>query len=169
MHPILEKLPGGDRRSIGRANEIAAAVLADPPKFHIVFEVLPNGDPIIRMRAGDVLEKVTKSRPEFLKPYKRKLLAIASETRQIEVRWHAALMIPRLALSPAQRAAAVDILFKYLQDRSSIVRACTIDALAQLACGDQRLRARMLLLLHELIRNWHSGYTGTRKRAFCST
>jgi len=151
MHPILRELSGGDRRSIGRANEIAAAVLATPAKFHLVFEGLTNDDPIIRMRAADVLEKVTKSRPEFLKPYKRKLLAIASETNQIEVRWHAALMIPRLALSAAQRAAAVDMLLDYLQDRSSIVRTCAMDALAQLAHGNPHLRARVSPLLHELL------------------
>jgi HEAT repeat protein len=151
MHPILQRLCGDDRRSIGLANEVAAAVLADPAKFRIVFEGLSNDDPLIRMRAADVLEKVTKSRPEFLKPYKRKLLAIASETEQIEVRWHAALMIPRLALSAAQRAAALDILFDYLQDHSSIVRTCAMDALAQLASGNSHLRVRVLSLLHELV------------------
>ena len=41
-------------------------------------------------------------------------------TEQQEVRWHAALMIPRSRNSPQkQRAVAVDILFDYLRDRSS--------------------------------------------------
>ena len=39
MHPILNMLEGGDRRSIGRSNEVAALVLEKPE----LFEVLISG------------------------------------------------------------------------------------------------------------------------------
>ena len=38
MNPIVKKLQGADRRSIGRSNEVADEVLADPSLFGAVFE-----------------------------------------------------------------------------------------------------------------------------------
>ncbi len=38
MHPLLQKLDGGDRRSIGRSEEVVADVLADPALFDVVFQ-----------------------------------------------------------------------------------------------------------------------------------
>ena len=56
---ILEKLKGGDRRSIGRANEVVADVLRDPTLFDALFNGMLNDDPIVRMRSADAVEKIT--------------------------------------------------------------------------------------------------------------
>ena len=53
MHPILKKLSGGDRRSIGRSNEVVAEVLTRPALLRHVFEGLAGDDPVLRMRAAD--------------------------------------------------------------------------------------------------------------------
>ena len=74
MELILEKLRGGDSRSIGRANEVVADVLKDPALFSIVFNVMLEPDPIIRMRAADAVEKITEQHPEWLDPYKQLLI-----------------------------------------------------------------------------------------------
>lgn len=150
MHSILKKLAGGDRRSIGRSNEVAAEVLSSPALFSRVFEGLSDEDSIVRMRAADAVEKITAQRPELLRPYKRKLLAIAGRTDQQELRWHAALMIPRLQLSRKERAVVVDIFFDYLRDRSSIVKTFAMQGLADLASKDSSLRTKILPLLEEL-------------------
>jgi HEAT repeat protein len=150
MHPILKKLSGGDRRSIGRSNEIVADVLAHPRQFRHLFGGLASDDPIVRMRAADAIEKISAQRPELLEPFKMKLLAIAGSSDQQEVRWHAALMIPRLELTAKQRAVAVDILFDYLRDRSSIVKTFAMQGLAALASTDAAFRAKILPLLQEL-------------------
>jgi hypothetical protein len=102
------------------------------------------------MRAADAVEKITAQRPELLKPHKRKLLEIAGGTDQQEVRWHAALMIPRLELNARERLVAVDILFDYLRDRSSIVKTFAMQGLADLAVKDPLLRRKLLPLLQEL-------------------
>ncbi|MGA8224151.1 MAG: hypothetical protein WB780_21070 [Candidatus Acidiferrales bacterium] len=146
----MKKLVGGDRRSIGRSNEFVAEVLRHPSRLGPLFEGLVNDDPLVRMRAADAIEKVSVQRPELLQPFKRQLLAIAGRSEQQEVRWHAALMIPRLALTARERALAVDILFDYLRDRSSIVKTFAMQALASLADTDSSLRARVLPLLEEL-------------------
>lgn len=150
MHPILTKLSGGDRRSIGRSNEIVAQILKQPALFRYLFEGMESGDEILRMRAADAAEKVTVRRPDLLQPHKRKLLAIAGSSRQQEIRWHAALMIPRLRLTAPERAVAADILFEYLRDRSSIVKTFAMDGLAKLADETPSLRTKIIPLLEEL-------------------
>lgn len=150
MHAILTKLSGGDRRSIGRSNETATRILKKPALLRYLFEGMEGDDAVVRMRAADAAEKVTARRPELLQPYKRRLLAIAGSTKQQEVRWHAALMIPRLRLAAMERATAVDILFDYLRDRSSIVKTFAMDGLAKLAGQDSQLRIKVVPLIQEL-------------------
>ncbi len=59
MHPLLKKLQGGDRRSIGQSAQVVAEVLAEPGLFGFVFEGMLDGDPLIRMRCADAVEKIT--------------------------------------------------------------------------------------------------------------
>jgi hypothetical protein len=150
MHSMFKKLSGGDRRSIGRSNEIVAEVLARPGNFRHVFAGLASDDPVVRMRAADAMEKISARRPELLQPFKKRLLEVAGSTGQQEVRWHAALMIPRLKLTVEERAVAVDIFFDYLRDRSSIVKTWAMQALADLACNDSSFQAKIFSLLEEL-------------------
>jgi hypothetical protein len=150
MLTILKKLCGGDRRSIGRSNGIVAKVLKRPSLFRYLFEGMASDDAIVRMRAADAAQKVTAQRPDLLQPYKVKLLAIAGSSDQQEVRWHAALMIPRLQLTPKERAVAVDIFFDYLRDRSSIVKTFAMQGLATVANADPRLQGKIVPLLREL-------------------
>jgi hypothetical protein len=150
MHPILKKLSGGDRRSIGRSNEIVNEVLAHPAQFRRLFQGMTSDDPIVRMRAADATEKIAAQQPGLLQPFKRKVLAVAGSSDQQEVRWHAAQMIPRLSLTTKERAVAVDILFDYLHDQSSIVKTFAMQGLAALASTDSPLRAKILPLLEEL-------------------
>ena len=51
MGGLLEKLQGGDRRSIGRVDEVVAEVLDEPALFDTLFYGMLSDDPLIRMRA----------------------------------------------------------------------------------------------------------------------
>lgn len=137
---ITAMLKGGDRSSIGKANEIAKLVLSAPKRFAELLECLWDVDPIIRMRAADAAEKVTVTRPELLKPHKQEFLGLLAEAEQIELRWHLALMVPRLALNAPERQRAAASLQRYLEDRSSIVKTFALQGLADLARRDPRLR-----------------------------
>ena len=114
---IAAMLGGGDRRSIGKANRIAKIVLAEPKRFGELLGCLWDEDPIVRMRAADAAEKVTVTRPELLNPHRPELLGLLAEAEQIELRWHLALMVPRLALTGPERQRAVKSLQRYLEDR----------------------------------------------------
>jgi hypothetical protein len=61
-----------------------------------------------------------------------------------------ALLFPRMNLRAKERAAAVDILFDYLGDKSSIVKTCAMQGLADLGAQDSALKARILPLLRKL-------------------
>jgi hypothetical protein len=78
-HSILKKLAGGDRRSIGRSNEVAAEVLGRPALFRVLIKGLTSEDPIVSMRAADAIEKITVQRPELLRPTKIRCLKFQGE------------------------------------------------------------------------------------------
>jgi hypothetical protein len=98
------------------------------------------GEPVVRMRAADAVEKVTADHSELLRRYEVALLGPVARIEQQEVRWHVAQMLPRLDLGAEERDVAVAILMGYLQDRSKIVKTSAMQALADLALADARLR-----------------------------
>ncbi len=88
MVRILQKLKGGDLRSIGRAEEVVQDILNNPVLFAEVFEGMLDDDPLVRMRSADALEKVSSKHPEYLQPFKNRFISKVSQVRQQEVRWH---------------------------------------------------------------------------------
>lgn len=150
MKNVVSKLRGDDRRSIGQSNQVATDISENPGAFSLVFAALFDSDPLLRMRAADAIEKASAQRPELLQPFKRKILHEVAAVQQQEVRWHVAQMLPRLRLTPKERHVAVDILFEYLQDKSSIVKTFAMQALADLTMQDHRLLAPVFPLLEHL-------------------
>lgn len=147
---LRRKLSGGDRRSIGRSEEVVRDVLAAPALFADLIAGLDDADEIVRMRCADAAEKITRDHPQHLVPYRRRCIELLQRSTQQEVRWHLAQMIPRLRLNRGERALAVESLFRYLADRSSIVRTSSMQALADLSAGDPELRERILPLIEHL-------------------
>jgi len=150
---ILSLLRGGDRRMIGLSERAAAMVSCQPNLFPDLIAGLWSADEVVRMRAADACEKITRGHPQFLQPHKRKLLALMAEARQQELRWHLAAMAPRLSLTPKERRAAIASLLSYLQDRSSIVKTFALQGLAELAQKEPAIRGRVLRLLIEASKN----------------
>jgi hypothetical protein len=137
---FADMLRGGNQRSIGKSNQISKLILSEPKRFAELLECLWDEDPIVRMRAADAAEKVTVVRAELLHPHKQELLGLLAEAEQIELRWHLALMVPRLELSGPERERAAAALWRYLQDRSSIVKTFALQGLADLARQDTSLQ-----------------------------
>lgn len=146
---VIGLLEGDDRRSIGRAERVAEMVRGNPRLFPKLIAGLWYTDPVVRMRAADAAEKVTREHPELLSTHKKELLGLLAEERQQEVRWHLAVMVPRLALNAKERQFSVASLQSYLQDRSSIVRTFALQGMADLAAMDADIRAAVIELLQE--------------------
>jgi hypothetical protein len=146
---ILALLEGGDRRTIGHADRVAGMVSDDVKLFPELISGLWSADPLVRMRAADATEKVARKHRELLQPYKKDLLGLMSEAREPELRWHLAVMIPRLLMNAKERQAAASWLEGYLEDRSSIVKTFALQGLADLAEMEPSLRARVVEILGE--------------------
>src|SRR5271156_6458595 len=129
---ILPLLQGGDRRTIGRSDQVAARVSKAPELFAELIAGLWSEDPLVRMRAADAAEKVTRKKRELLLPHKKELLSLMAETEQQELRWHLAAMVPRIQLNAKERQIAIAALNRYLEDRSSIVKTSALQGLADL-------------------------------------
>ncbi len=162
MRDLVRDLSGGDRRSIGNANAVVRDVLRDPELFAAVVEGLSNNDALVRMRCADVVEKVSRAHPEWLRPYKKRLLGIAASACEQELRWHLAQLMPRLDLDKTERRRMEAILLTYLSDKSRIVRTFAMQALADLAIGDPALLRRVSPLIDRLSR---TGSPAVRARA----
>jgi hypothetical protein len=80
------------------------------------------------------------------------LLGLLVETEQIELRWHLAQLVPRLELTVRERDRAVANLQRYLEDRSSIVKTCAMQGLADLAREDPNLQDTVKRILEESLR-----------------
>jgi hypothetical protein len=144
---IRDHLRGGDRRSIGCADEIAKMVDAQPSLLPELVEEIWSPDPVIAMRAADAAEKLSRTQAQRLQRFKKELLGLAGETQQQELRWHLAAMLPRLQLSPAEQRRAAAIFVQYLDDKSSIVKTFALQGLFDLSLRDRTLRPRVEELL----------------------
>jgi hypothetical protein len=64
-----------------------------------------------------------------------------------------AAIIPRLPLNPKERQLASCSLRDYLQDGSSIVKTCALQALADLAVDESSIRHEVIEILRQATRN----------------
>ncbi|WP_374246525.1 hypothetical protein [Zoogloea sp.] len=150
MHPLLQQLSGGDRRSIGEADRVAARVAGAPALLAVLFEGLDGDDSVLRMRCADVIEKATAARPALLVPWKDALIQRHALVTQAEVRWHVAPLLARLPLTPAEADAVVARLLSFTQDRSRIVRTMSMQALVDIGLRHRHLLPDIARHIREL-------------------
>jgi hypothetical protein len=136
MNKLLGRLKGGDRRSIGRSDELVRSVPSNETEFETLVNGLANGDPLVRMRAADACEKVSRMHPEWLLPHKKRLLDIALSTGEEELKWHLAQMLPRLRLTTAERPAVIALLRRFLRgSKPHRARGCVAGVCGSLRQG----------------------------------
>jgi hypothetical protein len=162
MNPIVRKLREGDLRQTGRSEEVVAEVLEDRRLFPLVVAAIADPEPGTRVRAADAVEKITRSRPELLRPWKKDFLKLLAAVEQKEVRWHLAQIVPRLALTGKERRQAFERLVAFLDDDSRIVQAFALQGLADIAAIDPSYRPRAARIVERLAA---SGIAAVRARA----
>jgi hypothetical protein len=128
-------------------------VSRDLTLFPQLISGLRSEDPLIRMRAGDAAEKVSRTAPEVLQVHKKDLLALMADTEEQELRWHLAAMVPRLELSGSERRSVASVLKSYLKDRSSIVKTSALQGLVDLSTHDPAIRGAAIGALRQALRN----------------
>lgn len=151
---LAGRLARGDRRVEGDAPSIAADVLANPAKLPELIACLFDGDPSVRMRAADALERVSRTDGARLDPHVEHLLTDAVAIEQAEVRWHIAQILPRLTLDEDQRHRAAVLLADWFENSPSrIVKTSALQAVVDLAETDPELRAMSAEMLGRAMRS----------------
>lgn len=145
---LIARLAVGDRRTTGASAHITQAILENPTLFDDVFDAMWQSDDAgVRMRAANVCETVSRTRPDLLQPRKRDLFKRVAPIPQQEIRWHVCQMLPRLKLTRKERIRANEIVRGYLDDKSSIVRTFALQAMADFAQQDTALLPETIALL----------------------
>ena len=141
---ILTLLQGGDRRTMGRSDQVAEMVSGDAKLFPKLITGLWSAEALVRMRAADAAEKVTRKHRGLLQPYKDELPGLMAETQEQESRWHLAVLVPRLELNARERQVAISSLHRYLEDRSSIFKTFALQGLVDLVKDEPGIRSKVI-------------------------
>jgi HEAT repeat protein len=155
-------LKGGDPRSLTGVTRVIDDVLHDPTLFGDLVRAMAHHDAVVRMRAGDAVEKIGRTNPDYLEPHRAFFLKLATTTEQPSLRWHLAQLIPRLTLTTAERRKMVGVFKRYLGDSSAVVRTSAMQAIADFALVDPSMRRTVLPVLRKLV---DTGSAATRVRA----
>jgi hypothetical protein len=147
---IAERLSGGDRRHLGATEDVVSLVLRDNARFGELFDAMMHEDPVVRMRAADATEKLTRVRPDLLAPYRKRLIEEVGELDQLEIRWHVAQMLSHVRLDPKERSKATALLERYLQDKSVTVVVESLQTLVDFTRDDRRLRKRVAPIVERM-------------------
>jgi hypothetical protein len=143
--------------AVGRAEEVAALVLANPAKLSQLMRCLWDDDPGLVNRAAHALERITRDAMPIFAPmlasWKTALLGLLPEAAENKLRWHLALIVPRLALTPAECRRAAAALQSWLDDGSSIVKTMSMQGLVDLTRQAPSLLPEVLDLLRILSRS----------------
>jgi len=127
-----------------RAADIAALIHTQPRKVSQLIRCLGNDDPGVVSHAADALERASYRLPAILKSWKDLLLGLLAEAQPKKLRWNLTLIVPRLALTIPESDRAAAILRHWLDDRSSIVKTCAMQGLAEPTRQNSSLRPDVL-------------------------
>ncbi len=111
-------------------------------------------DPVVRMRSADALEKVSAKHPEYLQPFKRRLINEISKVNQQEVRWHTAQMFSYIEVTKNERDMIMEILFHWLEsEKSNIVRVFSMQTLANFARDDEKVKGKVVGKIRKVMKD----------------
>jgi HEAT repeat protein len=129
MNQILEWLSGGDLRSDGLADEVAAAVLKSPDLFDDLFAGLSESDDVIRGRTADALEKISRQRPDLIAVHLPEVIDLSRSDQVPMVKMHLAMIFGHLALYEELIDILQSALFELLKDESVFAKSWAIVSL----------------------------------------
>jgi hypothetical protein len=144
-------LTGGDLRSIGKSNAVVTKI-QNQNDFDDLFKYLFHIERIIVSRTADAIEKITINNPKYLNKHKNKIIELCNIAKDKELKWHLALLIPRLPLDSKEFGKSWDTLTKWAKDKtnSRIVRVNSIQGLFELMRQEAVLMQDFNLTLLEI-------------------
>src|SRR5690606_31946964 len=135
----------------GRVNEVVRLVNSQE-NFDELFNFLLHHERLLVMRSADAIEKITSSKPEWLAPHKKQLLAVLRGSVHKELKWHLALLIARIPLTQNEFVEVWDVLSYWARNphESRIVRANALQGLFDMSRKAPDRRDKLAHLLDQL-------------------
>jgi len=122
--------------------------MREPGRLDELWGCLRGNDPLVRMRAADALEKISRVLPDLFEPYKQALLTAQFEDGSAEVRWHLIAITSRLAFQPHDAVHFFAYLDHCLRHNSSrIVKVTALQAAYDLSANFPQLNAEYKKML----------------------
>lgn len=150
MNELLEKLSGGTLISDGRADEVVGEVLDDMSLLPKLVEGLQEEDDVIRGRAADVLEKISRFHPEKMIPNLQTFMDLAVNDSVPMVRWHLAMIFGRMIFSEEYTEIVLPTLLELLKEDSVFVISWAIVSLTIIGQEFSHKRASILTCIEQL-------------------
>ena len=144
--PFIDALAGGHHNSLGRTEEVVVIVVGDQARLDELFDCLDSPDELVRLRAGDALEKVCRERPDWFLPYADRFLIEIGKIDQPSVQWHTAQILDHLRpdLTAARRRRSAALLHAYLDGSDDWIVLNTSMAILTEWAGEDADLARAL-------------------------
>ena len=144
-------LSGGDLRKTGNVNQVIGLV-NNQANFDQLLKLLFHTDRSIIMRAADAIEKITRTKPVYLRKHKSSILQLCDKAHDKELKWHLALLIPRftLSISETEKVWALLMHWAMQKNESKIVRVNSVQGLFNLLPQNAALTGDFNLLLKTL-------------------
>ena len=104
------------------------------------------------MRAADAVEKITISHPNYLQGHKREMAELFDKAENKELKWHLALLGPRISFSHQELEKVWQMLLGWATDKneSRIVRVNSLQALFEVSTLNKELREDFSSRLSEI-------------------
>jgi hypothetical protein len=165
---FIKILSGNDLRSKGQSDKVVL-LIDNRKKFDKLFPLLFHTDRIVVMRTADAIEKITLQYPEFLSAYKKEILQLCSKAENIELKWHLALLVPRLKLTKQEFGKVWQLLNNWATDKkeSKIVRANSLQGLFDLLQQNKLFKQAFRLTVSK-IKNENVPSLTARIRKLCN-
>ena len=137
--PLRDYLSGGDRRSIAQSKDALAEVVAQPERVAELAALTDDADPLVAMRALDLLEKLAHVHTDWVQPHKRVFIGPLADSDRWELRLQVVRALPLLTWTARERRRVLAILTRDVEHPRTFVRAWALDGLATLAQSDASL------------------------------
>jgi hypothetical protein len=150
----LERLlSGGDLRSIGKVDSVISRI-KNQSDFDELFKCLFHQNRIVVMRAADAIEKIATKKTQYLTKHKRKIIKLFYVAENKELKWHLALIIPRLQLDNKELTTIWNGLTAWAKDKtnSRLVRVAAVQGLFEMVKQKNNLMTDLILTMNELER-----------------
>nr|MDO8079259.1 hypothetical protein [Candidatus Freyarchaeota archaeon] len=144
MVDFLGMLSGGDLRSDGRSKEVVEEVLRNPQLLGKLIEALSEPDDVIRGRAADALEKISRTHPESVQEHLPLLIKLAYNDKVPMVKFHIAMIFGNLKVSGELFDQVTSTLFHLLQDESVFVKSWAIVSLCIISRRNKDIREKTI-------------------------